>query len=127
MTRRTCCVPRYHPSTLALRRRCAPELDSLARVLLTDLEACVWLEDHLSAYPKCLLVVSHSQDFLNAVCTHTVWLDRGTLKYYGGSYSKFCATVEDEERLQLKVYEKQQVCTPGIDRALTRAPNRAPS
>jgi len=73
-----------------------------------DLEACVWLEEHLASYDKCLLVVSHSQDFLNAVCTHTMWLHNGTIKYYGGNYAKFVATVEEEERLQLKVWEKQQ-------------------
>ena len=49
-----------------------------------------------------------SQDFLNAVCTHTMWLANGTIKYYGGNYAKFVATVEEEERLQLRVYEKQQ-------------------
>ena len=73
-----------------------------------DLEACVWLEEHLASYSKCLLVVSHSQDFLNAVCTHTMWLTHGTIKYYGGNYAYFVRTVEEEERLQLKVYEKQQ-------------------
>ena len=73
-----------------------------------DLEACVWLEEHLATYPKCLLVVSHSQDFLNAVCNHTMWLSGGTLKYYGGNYANFVATVQEEERLQLKVWEKQQ-------------------
>ena len=73
-----------------------------------DLEACVWLEEHLSTYPKCLFVVSHSQSFLNQVCTHTVWLHRGTLKYYGGNYANFVATVAEDERLQMKVWEKQQ-------------------
>ena len=73
-----------------------------------DLEACVWLEDHLASYKKCLVVVSHSQDFLNAVCTHTVWLNRATLSYYGGNYANFVATVSEDERLQLKIYEKQQ-------------------
>ena len=73
-----------------------------------DLEACVWLEEHLSTYPKCLFVVSHSQSFLNQVCTHTVWLHGGTLKYYGGNYANFVATVAEDERLQLKVWEKQQ-------------------
>ena len=53
-------------------------------------------------------MVSHSQDFLNAVCTHTIWLHHGTLSYYGGNYANFVATVAEEERLQLKVYEKQQ-------------------
>jgi len=28
-----------------------------------DLEACVWLEQYLRKYPRCLIVVSHSQDF----------------------------------------------------------------
>jgi hypothetical protein len=26
-----------------------------------DLEACVWLENYLSTYNKCLVVISHSQ------------------------------------------------------------------
>lgn len=73
-----------------------------------DLEACVWLEDHLASYPKCLFVISHSQDFLNAVCTHTVWLTECSLTYYGGNYSTFCKLVEEEERIQMKLYEKQQ-------------------
>lgn len=73
-----------------------------------DLEACVWLEEHLAKYNKCLFVISHSQDFLNAVCTHTVWLHNRSLTYYGGNYATFVKLVEEEERLQLKQYEKQQ-------------------
>jgi ATP-binding cassette subfamily F protein 2 len=73
-----------------------------------DLEACVWLEEHLAKYKKCLLVISHSQDFLNTVCTHTVWLNHTTLSYYGGSYAAFVKTVEDEERVAFKLYDKQQ-------------------
>jgi len=73
-----------------------------------DLEACVWLEDHLAKYKKCLFVISHSQDFLNAVCTHTVWLSQTTLSYYGGNYAAFVKTVEAEEQIQIKNYEKQQ-------------------
>jgi ATPase subunit of ABC transporter with duplicated ATPase domains len=30
-----------------------------------DLEACVWLENYLAKYDRCLVVVSHSADFLN--------------------------------------------------------------
>jgi ATP-binding cassette subfamily F protein 2 len=73
-----------------------------------DLEACVWLEEHLAAYKKCLLVVSHSQDFLNAVCTDTVWLHNNTLKYYGGNYDIFVRVVDEEQRVQMKLYKKQQ-------------------
>jgi ATP-binding cassette subfamily F protein 2 len=73
-----------------------------------DLEACVWLEEHLSTYKRCLLVVSHSQDFLNAVCTNTIWLNNSTLTYYGGNYDIFCRLVDEETRIQSKLYEKQQ-------------------
>ena len=37
-----------------------------------DLEACVWLEEYLATYKKVLIVISHSQDFLNGVCTDMV-------------------------------------------------------
>ena len=73
-----------------------------------DLESCVWLEEHLSHYKKCLFVVSHSQDFLNTVCNKIVWLHDRDLKYYGGNYATFCAQVEVGEKIQLKLYEKQQ-------------------
>jgi len=73
-----------------------------------DLEACIWLEDHLSRYNKCLFVISHSQDFLNSVCTHTVWLDRLQLTTYGGNYATFCQLVSGEEQVQMKLFQKQQ-------------------
>lgn len=73
-----------------------------------DLEACVWLEEHLATYSKCLFVISHSQDFLNAVCTHTVWLNKKVLTYYGGNYQTFLKVVSEQERVAVKLYEKQQ-------------------
>ncbi len=39
-----------------------------------DLEACVWLELELRTYPSILLLISHSQDFLNGVCTNIMLL-----------------------------------------------------
>ena len=41
------------------------------------------------------------------LCAAAVWLHHGTLTYYGGNYANFVTTVAEEERLQLKVYEKQ--------------------
>jgi len=37
-----------------------------------DMEAVIWLEDYLSKWDKILVLISHSQDFLNNVCTHTI-------------------------------------------------------
>ena len=42
------------------------------------------------------------------MCTHTVWLTHKVLKYYGGNYAKFVETVAEDERVQLREYEKQQ-------------------
>jgi ATPase subunit of ABC transporter with duplicated ATPase domains len=39
-----------------------------------DLEACVWLEMELSKYNQILVLISHSQDFLNGVCTNIIHL-----------------------------------------------------
>lgn len=73
-----------------------------------DLEACVWLEEYLKTYNKCLVVVSHSQDFLNGVTTHTIWITEGKLKYYTGNYDTFKKTVAEQEIIQQKKYEKEQ-------------------
>jgi len=73
-----------------------------------DLEACVWLEQYLAQYKKCLILVSHSQDFLNGVCTHTIWLVDGKLEYYTGSYDTFVKTVEENKVIQQKAHEKEQ-------------------
>lgn len=51
-----------------------------------DLEACVWLEEYLAEYPKILVVISHSQDFLNGVCTHTMVFEQQKLKYWTGKF-----------------------------------------
>jgi ATP-binding cassette subfamily F protein 2 len=49
-----------------------------------DLEACVWLEETLSKWKRILLLVSHSQDFLNGVCTNIIHMHQKQLKYYSG-------------------------------------------
>ena len=73
-----------------------------------DLEACVWLENYLSTYKKCLVMISHSQDFLDGVCTNIIWMTQSKLKYYTGNYSTFRRTVREEEVIQQKAYNKEQ-------------------
>lgn len=50
-----------------------------------DLEACVWLEDTLKQFKRILLLVSHSQDFMNGVCTNIIHMHQKQLKYYTGA------------------------------------------
>ena len=73
-----------------------------------DLEACVWLENYLSTYDKILVLISHSQDFLNNVCTNIMLLHRGTLINYTGNYDQYVKTREELEVNQMKMYAKQQ-------------------
>jgi ATP-binding cassette subfamily F protein 2 len=74
-----------------------------------DLEACVWLEEYLKKYDRILVVVSHSQDFLNGVCTDTINLThKQKLVYYGGNYDTYVKTRIEQEVNQMKAYDKQQ-------------------
>ncbi len=73
-----------------------------------DLSACVWLEEYLSRYNKILIVVSHSQDFLDGVCTDTMVIEQQKLKYWGGNYSTYVKTREEQDTNTLKLYKKQQ-------------------
>jgi ATP-binding cassette subfamily F protein 2 len=73
-----------------------------------DLDACVWLEEELSKYKRILVIVSHSQDFLNGVCTNIVHLEKLKLKYYGGNYDQFMKTRLELLENQLKRYNWEQ-------------------
>jgi len=73
-----------------------------------DLEACVWLEEYLKTYNKILLLVSHSQDFLNGVCTNIIHLKGKKLDYYTGNYDTYIKARADKEENQMKQYHWEQ-------------------
>ena len=73
-----------------------------------DMEAVVWLEDYLSKWDKILLMVSHSQDFMNNVCTHIMHLRHKKLNYFTGNYDTFVQTREEKEEEQMKKYQWEQ-------------------
>ena len=73
-----------------------------------DLEACVWLEDYLSTYDKILIVISHSQDFLNGVCTDMMVMQEQKLRYWSGNYDSYTKTRTEQDVNQVKLYKKQQ-------------------
>ncbi|KAK8213524.1 ABC transporter ATP-binding protein arb1 [Zalaria obscura] len=73
-----------------------------------DLEACVWLEEYLKKWDRTLILVSHSMDFLNGVCTNMIDMRMKQLLYYGGNYDSYSKTRTEQETNQMKAYEKQQ-------------------
>ena len=77
--------------------------------LQLDLEACVWLEDYLATYKKILIVISHSQDFLNGVCTDMMVMQQQKLRYWSGNYDSYLSTRAEQDTNLIKLYKKQQV------------------
>lgn len=73
-----------------------------------DLEACVWLEEELKTYKRILVIVSHSQDFMNGVCTNIIHLNNKLLKYYTGNYDAFVRTRMELLENQSKRYQWEQ-------------------
>lgn len=73
-----------------------------------DLDACVWLEEELKNYKHILVIVSHSQDFMNGVCTNIIHLHQCKLKNYSGNYDIFCRTRAELQENQMKQYKWEQ-------------------
>ena len=73
-----------------------------------DMEAVVWLEDYLSKWDKILFLVSHSQDFMNNVCTNIVHLSQKKLEYFSGNYDSFINTLREKNEEQEKRYKSEQ-------------------
>ncbi|XP_058209522.1 ABC transporter F family member 1 isoform X2 [Rhododendron vialii] len=73
-----------------------------------DLEACVWLEETLKKFERILVVVSHSQDFLNGVCTNIIHMQSKKLKLYTGNYDQYVQTRSELEENQMKQYRWEQ-------------------
>ena len=73
-----------------------------------DLDAVIWLEDWLRAYPGTLLLVSHDREFLDAVVDRVLHLERGSATLYTGNYSAFERLRAERLATQQSQYDKQQ-------------------
>ena len=73
-----------------------------------DMESCLWLEAKLATYARILVLTSHSQDFMNEVCTDIMHLQEGRLSNYRGNYDTYVTARRDREIEQNKKYEFEQ-------------------
>lgn len=74
-----------------------------------DLGACVWLEEYLAQYPSTIILTSHSEDFMNGVCTEIMQLTMDQkLVYWGGNYDAYIKTRKEREVNDMKAWEKEQ-------------------
>jgi ATP-binding cassette subfamily F protein 2 len=73
-----------------------------------DLESTIWLENYLAQYNKILVIISHSQDFLNNVCTNIIHLFQKKLNYYTGNYDTYVRTRAELFENFLKKHKRDQ-------------------
>lgn len=73
-----------------------------------DLDAVLWLEDWLRAYPGTLLLISHDRDFLDTVAGHILHIANQQLQLHSGNYSAFERRRAEQLAGQQAAYEKQR-------------------
>ncbi len=73
-----------------------------------DLEAIMWLEAYLLAYPHTLMIISHDRELLNKCIDHVIHVDKKQLTLYTGNYDTFERERAIRLGLQQKMFEKQQ-------------------
>ncbi len=72
-----------------------------------DLEGAVWLEGHLKSYPATMLIISHDRGLLNASVDRIIQLRTRKLFAYQGGYDAFERQLAEQQRLSLKLKERQ--------------------
>ena len=72
-----------------------------------DLDAIVWLEDWLTAYPGTLLMISHDREFLDAIIDRVLHIENRTIHAYSGNYSQFEQKRTEELALQTTLQARQ--------------------
>jgi ATP-binding cassette, subfamily F, member 3 len=72
-----------------------------------DLDAIVWLEDWLTAFPGTLLMISHDREFLDAIIDRVLHIENRAIHAYSGNYSQFEQKRAEELALQTTLQARQ--------------------
>ncbi|MAY25157.1 MAG: ABC transporter ATP-binding protein [Polycyclovorans sp.] len=73
-----------------------------------DMDAALWLQETLATHSGTLMLISHDREFLDAVCTHTLHLERERATLYVGNYSQFERQRAERLTQQAQMHTKQQ-------------------
>lgn len=73
-----------------------------------DTKTMIWLEGHLSAYKKTLIVVSHDRYFLDKVTNKTLDIEHHHAALYKCAYTEFVKRKEEKRKSDMKRWELQQ-------------------
>ena len=90
-----------------------------------DIEAQLWLTEHLKRFRHTLLMVSHDRDLLNDVCDHIVHIDQHKLVTYNGNYDRFERTraerLENDAAQQARAAAQRKHMQAFVDRFRAKA------
>ena len=73
-----------------------------------DLDAVIWLESWLRAYPGTLILISHDRDFLDAIVRQVAHIEQGRLNHYTGNYTAFEALRAERLGQRQAAFTRQQ-------------------
>lgn len=85
-----------------------------------DIESIQWLEDYLSSYDGCVILVSHDRTFLDRVTNRTIEITAGRIEDYKCSYSKYVEQRLERIESQQSAYANQQREIARIERFIER-------
>jgi ATP-binding cassette subfamily F protein 3 len=85
-----------------------------------DLDAVLWLEDWVRAFPGAVILITHDREFLDAVAKSIVHVENRTLATYAGNYSAFETQRAERLAQQQSAYEKQQRAIAHLEAFITR-------
>lgn len=73
-----------------------------------DLDAIVWLEEWLRAYPGTLLMISHDREFLDVIIDRVLHIENRSIRAYAGNYSQFEQKRVEELALLSVLHARQE-------------------
>jgi ATP-binding cassette subfamily F protein 3 len=73
-----------------------------------DLEALLWFQEYLKAYPGAILVISHDREFLNQLVGSIVEIRQSKLIRYRGGYDDYLLQREAHEQQLLAAFKHQE-------------------
>ena len=93
-----------------------------------DIQTLEILEDYLSKFSGCLIVISHDRFFMDRCVDHTfVFMGDGVIKDFPGNYSEYRAWKEAHEKEEAIVQKQKAESKPAKPRSNNRDNSQKPS
>jgi len=85
-----------------------------------DIESIIWFEQYIKEYPKCIILVSHDEEFLNNSVNRILHLENQSITDYKGSYSKYLDYKVMKDEQNQSAFTNQQKVIKEKERTITR-------